>query len=146
MSGALTPHPLPQAAGARSRRHEQANPCSEPLRIIGPSQRPHVSLPPRRCLGQRGAEVMSAADLVDFLRSARTLSQRSCGTMRRSGTSPWTMSAGSPLRAVRMPVLGSFARNGAHPSFEAVLKIARGLGIRMRLAAKNDVRTGKGCG
>ena len=35
---------------------------------------------------------------------------------------------------------------GAHPSFEAVLKIARGLGMHIRFAAKNDVRTGKGCG
>jgi len=52
MSVPLAPRPLSQAAGPRSRRQEQTNLSSDPLRIIGPPQQPQVSLPLSRCLGR----------------------------------------------------------------------------------------------
>ena len=55
ISAPLTPRPLSQAAGPRSRRHEQTNLCSDPLRIIGPPQQPQVSLPLSRCFGRTNA-------------------------------------------------------------------------------------------
>lgn len=68
---------------------------------------------------------------------------RALGVAVRASGSATAVAMGAGLT---LEDLETALAKGADPSFEAVLKIARGLGIRIRFAAKNDVRAGKGCG